>query len=119
MSADGWETQDSPTVAVDRQGDRLLVWVACDGTLPYCYHQVQARTMPLGREIGSIRKLSPMGTASAWPEVDADDDGDVAVVWEQDLRVVARRVTTTGALGQLQTLSPEIGINRYQSGERW
>jgi hypothetical protein len=51
--------------------------------------------------------------------VDADDDGDVAVVWEQDLRVVARRVTATGALGQLQTLSPEIGINRYQSGERW
>jgi hypothetical protein len=61
VSADGWETQDSPTVAVDRQGDRLLVWVACDGTLPYCYHQVQARTMPLGREMGSIRNLSPMG----------------------------------------------------------
>jgi hypothetical protein len=111
VSADGWEAQDSPTVAVDRQGDRLLVWAACDGALPYCYHQVQARTMPLGRAMGPIRNLSPLGSSSAWPEVDADDDGDAAVVWEQDSRVVARRVTASGALGELRTLSPEIGIN--------
>jgi hypothetical protein len=111
VSADGWEAQDSPTVAVDRQGDRLLVWAACDGALPYCYHQVQARTMPLGRAMGPIRNLSPLGTVSAWPEVDADDDGDAAVVWEQDSRVAARRVTASGALGELRTLSPEIGIN--------
>jgi hypothetical protein len=111
VSADGWQGQDSPTVAVDRQGDRLLVWAACDSALPGCYFQVQARTMPLGRAMGPIRNLSPLGPSAAWPEVDSDDDGDAAVVWEQDSRVVARRVTASGALGELRTLSPEIGIN--------
>jgi hypothetical protein len=111
VSAVGWTAEDSPTVAVDRQGKRLLVWVACDGTLPYCYHQVQARTMRQGSPMGPIQNLSPLGPEAFWPEVDVDDDdGDAAVVWEQDSRVVARRVTASGALGAMRTLSPEIGI---------
>lgn len=111
VSAQGWMGQDSPTVAVDRQGDRLLVWAACDGSQSGCYHQIQARTMPLGGSMGPIRTLSPAGAASAWPEVAADDTGDAAVVWEQDSRVVARRVSASGTVGTLRTLSPEVGAN--------
>jgi hypothetical protein len=111
VSAAGWEGQDSPTVAVDRQGRRLLVWAACNSALPGCYHQVQARFMPQGGAMGPILTLSPLGKATAWPEVDVDDDGDAAVVWEQDSQVVGRRVSRTGALGPLRTLSPEVGSN--------
>jgi hypothetical protein len=111
VSAAGWEGQDSPTVAVDRQGRRLLVWAACNSALSGCYHQVQARFMPQGGAMGPILTLSPLGKATAWPEVDVDDDGDAAVVWEQDSQVVGRRVSRTGALGPLRTLSPEVGSN--------
>jgi hypothetical protein len=111
VSAAGWEGQDSPTVAVDRQGRRLLVWAACNSALSGCYHQVQARFMPQGGAMGPILTLSPLGTWSAWPEVDVDDDGDAAVVWEQESQVVGRRVSRTGALGPLRTLSPEVGSN--------
>jgi hypothetical protein len=111
VSAAGWEGQDSPTVAVDRQGRRLLVWAACNSALPGCYFQVQARFMPQGGAMGPVLTLSPLGKATAWPEVDVDDDGDAAVVWEQDSQVVGRRVSRTGALGPLRTLSPEVGSN--------
>ena len=111
VSAGGWEGQDSPTVAVDRQGRRLLVWAACNSALSGCYFQVQARFMPQGGAMGPILTLSPLGKATAWPEVDVDDDGDAAVVWEQDSQVVGRRVSRTGALGPLRTLSPEVGSN--------
>jgi hypothetical protein len=111
VSAAGWEGQDSPTVAVDRLGRRLLVWAACDSALPGCYHQVQARYMPQGGAMGPILTLSPLGKWTAWPEVDVDDDGDAAVVWEQESQVVGRRVSRTGALGPLRTLSPEVGSN--------
>ncbi|HEX2772503.1 MAG TPA: hypothetical protein VHN18_08755 [Micromonosporaceae bacterium] len=106
VSATGWMGQDSPTVAVDRQGDALLVWAACDGTKPYCYHQVQARIKPASGSMGAIKTLSPDGAVSAWPQVASDDDGDSAVVWEQEGWIVGRRISATGVVGPLLTLSP-------------
>ncbi|HZO64744.1 MAG TPA: hypothetical protein VFB74_07060 [Kribbellaceae bacterium] len=105
VSASGWTGQDSPTVAVDRQGDALLVWAACDAAASGCYHQVQARRRTAAGALGPILTLSPLGSSSAWPQVASDDDGDSVVVWEQDGRVVGRRVSSTGALGTLRTLS--------------
>jgi hypothetical protein len=106
VSASGWQGQDSPTVATDRQGDSLLVWAACQTSSPGCYFQVQARLKSATGGLGPIRTLSPLGPSSFWPEVATDDDGDSAVVWEQDGRVVGRRVSAGGALvGPLQALS--------------
>jgi hypothetical protein len=111
VSPTGWMGQDSPTVAVDRQGDSLLVWAACDGSQPSCYHQVQARIKPHSGSMGSIKTLSPAGTVSSWPQVASDDDGDSAVVWEQDGRVVGRRISATGSVGTLRTLSSTSAVN--------
>ncbi len=105
LSASGWNGQDSPTVAVDRQGDALMVWAACDGAASGCYHQVQARRRTAAGALGPILTLSPLGSSSAWPQVASDDDGDSMVVWEQDGRVVGRRISSAGALGTLRTLS--------------
>ncbi|MFC0625967.1 hypothetical protein [Kribbella deserti] len=111
-SAAGWTAADSPTVAVDRQGDALLVWVACQASAPGCYHQVQVRLKSATGGLGPIRTLSPLGPSASWPEVATDDDGDSAVVWQQDGRVVGRRVSSTGTLvGPLRTLSNTSAIN--------
>ena len=106
VSAPGWSGQDSSTVAVDREGDALLVWAGCDETKPYCYFQAQARLAPAGGgPLGPIATLSPVGTSSSWPQVAADDDGDAAVVWQQDGVVVGRRISASGSVGVLQAFS--------------
>jgi hypothetical protein len=54
----------------------------------------------------SVLDLSPLGANVAWPEVDVDDTGNAAVVWQQEGGVVGRRISASGALvGSLQTLS--------------
>lgn len=100
-------------MAVDRQGDSLLVWAACNMSDSGCYFQVQARIKPRGAPMGPVKTLSPLGPVASWPQVASDDDGDSAVVWEQDSQVMGRRISATGSLGTLQTLSSSgtIGMN--------
>ena len=106
VSADGWTADDSPKVSVDREGDALLVWRACDLSKPPCYYQIQARRQPASGSPESILSLSPLGADVAWPEVDSDDTGDAAVVWQQEGHVAGQRISASGNLvGSLQTLS--------------
>ncbi|GGS85622.1 hypothetical protein GCM10010254_01680 [Streptomyces chromofuscus] len=106
VSASGWFAADSPQVSVDRQGDALLAWTAGDLSTTYSYQRVQTRVKFANGTTGAIRTLSPDGAAVAWPEIDSDDTGDSAVVWEQDSQVVGRRVAASGGLvGPLQKLS--------------
>ncbi|MBZ9645238.1 hypothetical protein [Streptomyces sp. PSKA30] len=106
VSASGWTPDDSPTVSVDRQGDALLAWNACDLSTPGCYYRIQARVKNASGTVTAIRTLSPDGAAPSWPEAASDDTGDSAVVWQQDSQVVGRRVSASGSLvGPLQKLS--------------
>jgi hypothetical protein len=106
VSATGWTADDSPKVSVDRQGDALLAWRACDLSTTYCYYRIQARVKTASGTTGAIRNLSPEGASVAWPEADSDDTGDSAVVWEQDGHVVGRRISASGSLvGSVQRLS--------------
>lgn len=106
VSADGWQGTDSAQVSVDRQGDALLAWTAGDLSTTYSYHRVQTRVRFADGTKGAIRTLSPDGASVAWPEIVSDDTGDSAVVWEQDSRVVGRRVAASGSLvGPVQELS--------------
>jgi hypothetical protein len=112
VSADGWSGTDSPTVALDRQGDALLVWEACDLRTPGCYHQVQARVLSRSGRLGPIVNVSELGPVAAWPKVASDDDGDSVVVWEQhdthtNWRIAARRVARDGSLGPVMMLTPD------------
>jgi hypothetical protein len=106
VSPTGWLAMDTPRVSVDRQGDALLAWTACDPSTQYCLNQIQARRQPASGAPDSVLTLSPPGSASAGPEVDSDDSGNAAVVWYQDAQVVGRRISADGQLvGPLQTLS--------------
>jgi hypothetical protein len=84
VSPAGWMGQDSPKVAVDRQGDSLLVWAACKTGTSGCLFQVQAGLKPRRGPMGQVKTLSPLGPVASWPQVASDDNGDSAVVWEQD-----------------------------------
>jgi hypothetical protein len=116
VTAPGWEGSDWPSVAVDRDGDTLLVWPA---TCPDCFSsQIQARIAPAnGGPLGPVLTLTEHGALASWPEVDADDDGDAAVVWEHENTVVGRRISATGAVGPMVTLAgsqagrPEVAVD--------
>ncbi|MEV6110449.1 hypothetical protein AB0M28_37975 [Streptomyces sp. NPDC051940] len=106
VSPSGWTATDSPQVSVDRQGDALQVWTACDAAASSCYHQVQAKIKRADGTVTTQRTLSPLGAVANWPQADSDDDGDSAVVWEQDGQVVGRRISAAGSLvGSLRQLS--------------
>ncbi|WP_256096997.1 hypothetical protein [Streptomyces agglomeratus] len=106
VSPSGWTADDSPRVSVDRQGDALLTWRACDLSTTYCHYRIQTRVKSASGTTGAIRTLSPEGASVTWPEADSDDTGDSAVVWEQDGHVVGRRVAASGSLvGTVQRLS--------------
>jgi hypothetical protein len=112
VSADGWLGTDSIAIAIDRQGDALLVWQGCDLATPGCYDQLQARTWSRRARLGPIVDVTQPGPATAWQQVASDDDGDAVVAWQQhdthtNWRVAARRVGRRGALGPIQLLSPE------------
>lgn len=111
VSGQGWQSQDSPQVSVDRQGDAIFVWVACKTTSSGCYYRVQARLKHYGQPMGPIRDLSPLGADPAWPQVASDDNGDAAVVWQQGGRVVGRRISASGVAGPLKTLSTTSAMN--------
>ena len=105
LSASNWTAIDWPWVSVDRQGDAIIAWAACDGAASACYHQVQVRQKTASGVPGPIKTLSPLGAEAVWPVVASDDDGDSVVAWEQDRKVMARRVSKTGAVGALSQLS--------------
>jgi hypothetical protein len=118
VSADGWMATDALALAVDRQGEALLVWEACDLATAGCYHQVQARTLTRRGRLGPVVNVSELGPAVALPKAASDDHGDTVVAWEQhdthtNWRIAARRVGRNGSLGSILMLTPDgaIGSN--------
>jgi hypothetical protein len=98
-------------VAVDRQGDAVMVWVRSPKAYPFDY-RVQARTRTASGALGDRFLLSPRDQAAAAPHVDLDDDGDAVfawVAWSGDSRrVYARRMSRAGSLGAVRTISGSV-----------
>jgi hypothetical protein len=112
VSAAGWQGIDAPAVAADRHGDFLLAWAACYSSTT-CPQRAQARIKPPGSPMGPVVTLSPSPPQAFGVEAAADDAGDSAVVWYNlDRQVAGRRISATGSLGRLQTLSPAGAITQ-------
>ena len=112
MTANRWEGEAPPAVAVDRYGDTLLAWAAINenGQNGYpCYHQIQLRIRSRSGKLGPIKTLTPCGPEMDWPAAAIDDRGDGVVAWvhNDNLAVEARRVSRTGKLGPVLTLTPK------------
>ena len=96
---------NSTRVAVDADGDAVVVWTRLDGTHP----RVQARRISAAGALGPVRTLSLAGQTATNPELAVDGDGDAYIVWYRSdvggLQVYGRALSSAGAVGPLQRLS--------------
>ncbi|MDQ3991791.1 MAG: hypothetical protein M3245_05725 [Actinomycetota bacterium] len=104
LSAAGQSAND-PQVAVDQDGDAVIVWEGFDGT----NSRIQARRRSAAGALSPVRTLSAAGQNAFDPQVAVDADGDAVIVWEgfdgTNYRIRARRRSAAGALSPVQTLS--------------
>ncbi|MDQ3990774.1 MAG: hypothetical protein M3245_00485 [Actinomycetota bacterium] len=104
VSAAG-EDADYPQVAVDQDGDAVVVWARFDGT----NSRVQARRRSAAGALSPVQALSVAGQSANRPQVAVDQDGHAVIVWQiwdgATWRVQARRRSAGGALSPVQTLS--------------
>jgi len=104
-----------PKVAIDAEGDALVVWRR--GSFKKGTPRIQARARSAAGELGPIKTLSDPDQTSFGAEVAVDPDGRALVVWQIDDgtfdRIQARFRSASGALGPIETLSPP-GRNAYR-----
>jgi hypothetical protein len=89
----------NPRIALDDDGDGIVVWQGYDGAK----WRVNARRVSRTGTLGALKVLSPAGVTATGTDVAIDSDGDAIVTWaEQDAtgasRPKMRRYTRTGEL---------------------
>lgn len=98
---------DSPHVAVDPDGDAVVVWRILNGAV----FRIQAAARSAAGALGAARMVSPPSVNSgAFPRVGMDADGDAVVAWYanngDDVRVYARTRRAGGVFSAVAALSP-------------
>jgi DNA-binding beta-propeller fold protein YncE len=109
LSGSGQHAGDA-RVAVDPDGDAVVVWRRDDGSATYCCNRIQARSRSAAGTVGLIQTLSAPGQNASWPHLGIDAAGNAVVVWRrfdgEDHRIQARVRTAAGTLKPVETLSP-------------
>jgi hypothetical protein len=99
-----------PRVALDEDGDALIVWMRSDGT----NDRIQSRTRSKTGALGPIETLSAAGGDAEVPRVAVDDNGDAIVTWIRsdgsNTRAQARTRTAAGVWSAVTNLSA-AGVN--------
>ena len=94
-----------PRVALDADGDGLIVWVRSDGDNT----RIQARSRSRTGVLGPVQTLSAPDRDAGEPRVAVDDDGDAVVSWIRsdatNTRAQARTRTAAGVWSGVTTLS--------------
>jgi hypothetical protein len=100
----------SPQVAVDPDGNAVVVWIRSDGA----NFRIQARRRAESGGLSAVQDLSAAGQHAEGPQLAMDRSGRALVVWQRydgtHIRIQARRRTASGNLSAVQTLS-EAGQN--------
>lgn len=100
----GWDAD----VGMDDSGRAVTAWSAFDGS----FNRVQARRRTAAGGLGPIVTLSVAGNHGVNPRLAVAEDGDAIVAWMyqrpgvSEFRIQARRISASGALGSIQTLTP-------------
>ncbi len=105
VSPPGWQGQDTPSLAVDGNGNTTLAWVGYG--CPHCGTrlQVQTRIRSHTGRMGPIQALSPLTGWESWPKAAVDATGDRAFIWANSSQMQGRRVSASGSVGPLRVLS--------------
>jgi hypothetical protein len=110
LSTAGQNAEESQ-IAVDPNGNAVIVWERFDGTDPAgnCCFKIQTRRRAAAGTLSATQTLSNAGQSSFSPQVGVDTNGNAVYAWtsftgtKDDIQVRAR--TATGTLSALQTLS--------------
>jgi hypothetical protein len=96
---------NSPGVVNDADGNAIAVWSQYDGAR----WRVQVRQISATGDLGPVKTLSAAAERSVNPQIAEDGDGGAIVAWSQpngvSAPVKARRISASGHLGALKTLS--------------
>jgi hypothetical protein len=113
----------SPQVAVDADGDAVVVWTRLDGA-----SIAQARRISSAGVLGPVLDLSPHGEDASGPQVAIDAGGNAIALWYRSnvgaLQVLGRALPATGSPGPLLRLSsaaangsqPRVGVTSGGGG---
>ena len=105
LSAVGPNTYN-PQIAIDRNGNALVVWSRVDGT----GERIELRRRSVTGALSRIQTVSAAGATSEGPQVAINSNGNALVVWSRRAgsrwRIQARRRSVSGILNLTQTLSP-------------
>ena len=92
-------------VVNDANGDSIAVWSQYDGAR----WRVQVRQISAAGDLGPVRTLSAAAEKAVYPQIAGDGDGGAIVAWSQpngvSVPLKARRISASGKLGALKTLS--------------
>ncbi len=99
-------TADRPGVAVDDDGDAVVIWAGRPAGTPRIY----ARRVGRFGKVGSVQAVSPAGIKAFFANVAVDPDGDALVTWNEihednSWHTMVRRLGRGGALGPVEELS--------------
>ena len=113
----------NPQVAVDADGDAIVVWTRLHGRVI-----AEAARISAAGVVGPVVELSPAGEDAAGAQVAIDADGDAIVLWYRsnvgNLRVLGRAIPAAGTLGPVLRLSrppanasqPRLGVTSGGDG---
>jgi hypothetical protein len=109
LLSDPGQYGESPRVAVDADGDAVIVWYRFDGT----NYRVQARALSAADVLGPVKTVSAAGQNAIDPHVAIDTAGNALIAWQRVMiafwRIQARTLSAAGTLGPAQTLSQDGG----------
>jgi hypothetical protein len=107
-------------VAVDADGDAVVVWNRSDGSSASCCRRIQARSLSAGGALGPVQVLTAAGQHADSPGVAVDADGDAVAVWTRfdgvGVRVYARARSAGGALGPVLIISKRNSDHPFAPG---
>jgi hypothetical protein len=103
-----------PQVAIDSEGDALVVWEAKMGSI----FRIQARTRSAAGTLGPVQVFSSEFRNAFDPQVAIDADGDAYAVWRHfdgaNWRIEGRARSAGGVVGPVETLS-DAGRNAFDA----
>src|SRR5207248_670883 len=98
------QAAEAPQVAVDANGNAMVVWGLFDGT----NWRIQARRRSASGTLSSVRTLSRAREGSAYPDVAVDTHGNAVVVWQFDditTQIQTRGRSASGILSPVHPVS--------------
>ena len=105
------EDANGPQVAIDRNGNAVVVWQGVGGT----HDGIQLRRRSAAGGLSAVQTLS--AAAGGLPQVAINANGAALVVWQgydgAKPRIQVRRRSATGALNAAQNVSP-AGLEAYR-----